>query len=406
MAHYSYDRPPKVHRLHGRPWVVAVFVVLAVGLFGTVAFVGLGRTGHKKTVVSDTTPKTAMQTGITSHMMFVGDVNWARQTQRRAEASGKSYDYLMSGINPAERAKYDAWIANFECPITTKDVPYQQQVDLLKFNCRPEYLPALAKFFTAATLANNHMDNNGGQWGLDQTRQNLQKNGIQYFGTYDMNDTQDLCEVVSMPAQTTGPKPQKTALPVALCGYMYVVDATPTDAQLAVMQQYAKVMPVISMPHMGVEYRTTAEDAKVSAYHRMIDNGADAVIGAHPHVIQNSESYKGHPIFYSEGNFLFDQQSVSAATNLALAVGLRLTISSSPAASKYMQVASQCKAFKDDCLTQLQKSITKRPAIQVSYDYNCYSITSGVPVQGTDAQCAAARQAATLNELSGLHKTW
>lgn len=389
-------------RFTGYKWAA---LVLAVSLVGTASFLLFGRpTGSDKTNEPVIRTHTVAPSGITSHVMFVGDVNWGRQTQRRAEHSGQGYSYITSGLNPADRAQYDAWIANFECPITTRDVPYQQQVDILKFNCRPEYLPTLAKYFTAVTLANNHMDNNGGKWGLDQTRQNLQANGIQYFGTYDMNDTQDLCEVISLPAKTTNGQPVK--MPVAMCGYMYVVDATPTDAQLAVMQQYAKVMPVIAMPHMGVEYRTTAEPEKVSAYHRMIDNGADLVVGAHPHVIQNSESYKGRLIAYSEGNFLFDQQSVSAATNLALTVSLRLTIPSGPAAREYQKVGPTCAAFKDSCLQELQETITKRPSIGVSYEFGCYSIASDVPVKGSEAQCAMARQAATVDTLTTLSKQW
>ena len=38
----------------------------------------------------------------------------------------------------------------------------------------------------------------------------------------------------------------------------------------------------------------------------MIDAGADAVVGGHPHVTQDIEFYKGKPIFYSLGNFVFD----------------------------------------------------------------------------------------------------
>lgn len=396
-------------------------VLVVAGLIGAVAAVAWARTGHKSGVVSDTTPKKTVSTpvtsskkpqgqGIYSHIMFVGDVNWARKTQQRAEQSGQNYAYITHGLDPAQRAQYDAWIANFECPITTRDVPYQLQVSILKFNCRPEYLPTLAKYFTAATLANNHMDNNDGQWGLEQTRQNLQANGIQYFSTFNMNDTQDLCEVISMPAQLTGsggkPTGQKTSLPVAMCGYMYVVDATPTDAQLAVMQQYAKVMPVIAMPHMGVEYRPTAEPEKVSAYHRMIDNGADMVIGAHPHVIQNSESYKGHLIAYSEGNFLFDQQSVSAATNLGLSVSIRLTIPAGAGASEYEKIGASCAVFKDGCLAELQKAGLKRPAIGASYEFGCYDITAGYTRAGTDAQCATARQEATVDKLGSLSSKW
>jgi poly-gamma-glutamate capsule biosynthesis protein CapA/YwtB (metallophosphatase superfamily) len=39
-----------------------------------------------------------------------------------------------------------------------------------------------------------------------------------------------------------------------------------------------------------------------------IDSGADVVVGAHPHVAQDIEMYKGKPIMYSLGNFMFDQK--------------------------------------------------------------------------------------------------
>ena len=41
--------------------------------------------------------------------------------------------------------------------------------------------------------------------------------------------------------------------------------------------------------------------------HVFIENGADIVIGSHPHVVQQSENYKDRMIYYSLGNFIFDQ---------------------------------------------------------------------------------------------------
>ncbi|MEO6761054.1 MAG: CapA family protein [Candidatus Saccharimonadales bacterium] len=343
--------------------------------------------------------------GITTNLQFVGDVFWGRGIQMLAQRSAQSYQHITSGLSAADRAKYDAWIANFECPITTKDVPYSLQVSALKFNCRPEYLPELAKWFTAASQANNHTDNNDGDWGLEQTQSNLQTAHIQNFGTYDMGQVGDLCEVITVPAHTT--KTSKlVGLPVALCGYMYVVDVTPTDAQLAVMRQYAKVMPVIAMPHMGVEYRTTAEQAKVTAYRRMIDNGADVVIGAHPHVIQNSENYKGRLIAYSLGNFLFDQQSLGRDTTLGLAVDLSLTVDDGKTAQLYESIAPSCQVYKDDCLAELTAKLPERPQITINYKFQCYDESSGVPTLGSDAVCDLARSAATVDQLSGLATSW
>lgn len=342
--------------------------------------------------------------GVTTNILFVGDVFWGRSVQTKAEASKLGYEYLTSGLSKQDWTAYDARIANFECPITTKDIPYSLQLKYLQFNCRPEYLNNLARWFTAASQANNHEDNNGGKWGLEQTRTNLQKAGIQNFGTYDMNETDDICEVITVPAKTTSG--QATQLPIAMCGYMYVVNVTPTDDQLTVMRAYAKVMPVIAFPHMGVEYRETAEEAKISAYHRMIDNGADVVVGAHPHVIQNSENYKGRLIAYSTGNFLFDQQSLGRDTTLGLGIGIKLTVDDPAAAKVYEAIAPGCESYKDDCLVEMISKLKRRPSISVSYDFSCFDEAGGVPKQASQAVCAQIKAKATIDKLTDLAGTW
>jgi hypothetical protein len=55
--------------------------------------------------------------------------------------------------------------------------------------------------------------------------------------------------------------------------------------------------------------------------HTFVDAGADLVIGAHPHVVQPIEVYKDKAIFYSLGNFIFDQ-NISFATEHGLAVNV------------------------------------------------------------------------------------
>ena len=57
--------------------------------------------------------------------------------------------------------------------------------------------------------------------------------------------------------------------------------------------------------HGGKEAEHTPEQWKIGACHSLIDSGADAVIGAHPHVLQRAESYNGGTIVYSLGNFCF-----------------------------------------------------------------------------------------------------
>lgn len=62
---------------------------------------------------------------------------------------------------------------------------------------------------------------------------------------------------------------------------------------------------IISL-HWGHEYVPYPSPNQIQIGRKLIDAGADIIIGGHPHVTQSYEIYKGHPIFYSLGNFIFD----------------------------------------------------------------------------------------------------
>jgi len=72
----------------------------------------------------------------------------------------------------------------------------------------------------------------------------------------------------------------------------------------------AQVDVLIVFAHHGMEFLLTPSPDSVNGLRAAIDAGADAVIGHHPHVVQGVEMYKGKPIFYSLGNFLFDSDYV------------------------------------------------------------------------------------------------
>jgi len=76
---------------------------------------------------------------------------------------------------------------------------------------------------------------------------------------------------------------------------------------------------LIASVHFGEEYATTSNARQKSVAHTLIDAGADVVIGTHPHVVEEMEIYHGKPIFYSLGNFIFDQY-FSEETQKGLAV--------------------------------------------------------------------------------------
>jgi poly-gamma-glutamate synthesis protein (capsule biosynthesis protein) len=62
----------------------------------------------------------------------------------------------------------------------------------------------------------------------------------------------------------------------------------------------------VVMAHWGTEYTSVLQDEQVRLAHLLVDNGADLVIGGHPHHIQSIEDYNGGRIYYSLGNYIFD----------------------------------------------------------------------------------------------------
>ena len=70
---------------------------------------------------------------------------------------------------------------------------------------------------------------------------------------------------------------------------------------------------VIVYVHFGYEYTTVIEDAQRETAYKFIDAGADAIVGHHAHILQGIEEYKGKPIFYSLGNFLFNTRDQETA---------------------------------------------------------------------------------------------
>ena len=72
--------------------------------------------------------------------------------------------------------------------------------------------------------------------------------------------------------------------------------------------------------HWGTEYNLEANEKQKDIGYSLIENGADLVIGHHPHVIESVEVYKGKIIFYSLGNFVFDQ--IDEETTKGIGVGV------------------------------------------------------------------------------------
>lgn len=145
------------------------------------------------------------------------------------------------------------------------------------------------------SLANNHAGNHGVE-GVQDTRKLLEENGISVTGI-------------------NGPKIiQVRGLRFAFLGYNDISAPQPgisnyddqkMKQEIKDAKQNADV--VIVTFHWGVEYRAQPDDRQIMLAHQAIDEGADLIIGNHPHWIQPIEIYRGKLITYAHGNFVFDQ---------------------------------------------------------------------------------------------------
>jgi len=148
----------------------------------------------------------------------------------------------------------------------------------------------------AASLANNHSTNFGLD-GLSQTSTILKSAGITPFG---QNNNIEYLNI----------KGKK----VALLGFVELGNnwtglnnATPENVAELVSEAKTKADIVITAFHWGVEYTRKPTQNQLNLAHIAIDNGADIVLGNHPHWIQENEIYKDKFITYAQGNTIFDQ---------------------------------------------------------------------------------------------------
>jgi hypothetical protein len=312
-------------RVNRRIWLIISGFIIVVLCAIIVAIAWSNKTSAPSVLANASSNiKKAKPVSVSSNVLFLGNTFWGRYIDDWSMASKLKYAYPFSRLNEFNRDQYNAWISGLECPMAAAVHTSSAEMDsTLTFNCSPNYLPEAAKWFTAFTLANNHTDNQGVA-GFKETQQHLDQYGIQYFGNPDPTITGDVCEVISLPVTTLNDDRSQSdgKLPVAICGFHGVFQIPPASS-VAVMAQYSKYMPVIAMPHMGAEYKPAPDQIKTDFYRSLIDGGADMVLGDHPHWIQPSESYKGHLIVYSMGNFMFDQQDTpevvrSAGINVVL----------------------------------------------------------------------------------------
>lgn len=240
---------------------------------------------HKIRDATETTKATS------TPLLFTGDIMLGRYVETLAKRSG---DELYAFKNVQEYLKQHVTIANLEGPIPDKYVP--TPINGFSFALPPSS-PHLLKEggVTAVTLANNHMFDKGKD-GYEQTKQSLDTEGIFHFGGYA--PTEDDYFETKLGTTT-----------VIVYGITMIATGWNETQAIEVTKKLSSEHPkayLIAFLHWGNEYKTQNAYQRAFA-HSLIDNGVDAVIGSHPHIVQGVELYDGKPIFYSLGNFIFDQ---------------------------------------------------------------------------------------------------
>lgn len=236
-------------------------------------------------------------------LVFVGDIVLDDVAGRMIRRGGDPFA-AWAGV----LAGADIRIGNLECVVATRG---QAAGKTYTFRAHPRVLPVLARHFDALALANNH----SGDFGREAFAQMLGLLGD--AGLASFGGGHNL-------AQAHAPLLlERKGLRIALLGYNEFMPRSfeaDTDAPgiawsedeqvVADIRKARKVYGadlVIPVMHWGWENEPVANARQRQLARTMIEAGADAVIGGHPHVTQDIEHHQGKPIIYSVGNFVMKE---------------------------------------------------------------------------------------------------
>lgn len=203
----------------------------------------------------------------------------------------------------------DLKVVNFEVPLKPEiiNLPSQNRERFFQHDDSPDFLRGLG--FNLFQLANNHVFDWGSE-GFNKTKKAL---GDDSFGagTYEEAYKVKVVEKNGMKiafmamsfAAYTGVFDDVTNHDGLGCAYI-------NDLRINhdIIEAKKHVDYLFVLPHDGIEYIDIPLPETIARYRDFIDYGADGVIGTHPHCPQGWEEYKGKPIFYSLGNFLFNSK--------------------------------------------------------------------------------------------------
>ncbi len=234
-------------------------------------------------------------------IIFGGDMMFDRTI--RTTVAEKGGNFIFSCIDPTLKSA-DLVVANLEGPITSHISKSVGSTPGGEFNYTFTFptstAPLLAEHgIRIVDLGNNHIMNFGAA-GVASTTEVLAASGVGYFGDPPTDDT------------TSG---SFSGVHLAFINYNEFSaqgrsasggGAASTTIRQIQEARAARELPIV-YTHWGIEYATTSSPYMRELAHQFIDAGAEIVIGAHPHVVEEREFYREKYTYYSLGNFIFDQ---------------------------------------------------------------------------------------------------
>jgi poly-gamma-glutamate synthesis protein (capsule biosynthesis protein) len=239
-------------------------------------------------------------------LIAVGDIMLSRGVDMKMEKKGGDYPFLkMKDL----LSKGDIVFANLESPIFPGTLMPTEGTTFWARPGREDVLKDVG--FDVLSLANNHMGNQGIR-GVNYTVYALDKVGIAHVGAGRDKDKANAPAILEKDgiklaflAYTDGAIiPSSYEATDYNAGVVYM-DWADLEGDIKKAKESADFV-IVSM-HAGTEYTNRPDKKQIDFARKAIDSGAELVIGHHPHNIQDIEKYKDKYIFYSLGNFVFDQ---------------------------------------------------------------------------------------------------
>ncbi len=243
-------------------------------------------------------------------LIFVGDIMLDDGPGRSIAAGADPLAPVQAWLEDA-----DARIGNLECPVARGGTALENKI--YTFRADPAALRVLAGRFEALSVANNHSGDYG-QAAFLETLAHLRDAGLQPFGGgADLAQAHEPLWIerrgvrIAVLAYNEF-KPRRFEAGATWPGIAWSEDSHVVADIRAARAAGAHV--VIPFMHWGWERETQPSDRQRALARLMIDAGADAVVGAHPHVTQGADTWRGRPIVWSLGNFVFDSFTTPETT--------------------------------------------------------------------------------------------